>query len=129
MKFLPMLCLLLLFCLFLNATPFHAATKIQSNEANALLKWKTSLDNNSKALLSSWTGNYPCRWEGITCDNESKSIYKVNLTNIGLKGMLQSLNFSSLSKFRSLVLRNNSFYGIVPNHIGVMSNLETLDLY
>ncbi|MCI92136.1 receptor protein kinase-like protein, partial [Trifolium medium] len=57
-------------------TPFHAATKVQSSEADALLKWKASLDNQSKALLSSWNiGNNPCGWEGIACDDETKSIF------------------------------------------------------
>jgi Leucine-rich repeat (LRR) protein len=65
---------------------------------------------------------------GITCDDESKSICEVNLADIGLRDTLQSLNFSSLPNFRSLVLENNSFYGVVPQHIGVMSNLDTLDL-
>jgi Leucine-rich repeat (LRR) protein len=64
----------------------------------------------------------------VTCDDESKSIYEVNLTDIGLRDTFQSLNFSSLPNFRSLVLKNNSFYGVVPQHIGVMSNLDTLNL-
>jgi hypothetical protein len=106
----------------------HGSEKlIQGSEVKALLKWKASFDNQSKALLSSWNiDNKPCNWVGITCDDESKSIYKVNLANIGLKGTLQSLNFSSLPKVRSLVLSNNFFYGVVTRHIGVMSNLNNL---
>ncbi|CAJ2674006.1 unnamed protein product [Trifolium pratense] len=111
------------------ATSAHATTKIQGSEVDALLKWKASLENNSKTLLSSWNiGNNLCGWEGITCDDESKFISKINLTNIGLKGMLQNLNFSSLPKIRTLILRNNLFYGVVPQNIGVMFNLNTLDL-
>jgi hypothetical protein len=92
------------------------------------LKWKASFDNQSKALLSSWNiGNKHCNWMGITCD-ESKSICDVNLADIRLRGTLQSLNFSSLTNFRSLVLKHNSFYGVVPQHIGVISNLDTLNL-
>ncbi|KEH15981.1 LRR receptor-like kinase family protein [Medicago truncatula] len=129
MKPLPLLCVRLFFYVFVIATSPHATTKIQGSEVDVLLKWKASFDNHSRALLSSWIGNDPCSsWEGITCCDDSKSICKLNLTNIGLKGMLQSLNFSSLPKIRILVLKNNSFYGVVPHHIGVMSNLETLDL-
>ncbi|RHN78472.1 putative protein kinase RLK-Pelle-LRR-XI-1 family [Medicago truncatula] len=128
MKLLPMSCLILFFYVFVIATSPHAATKIQGSEADALLKWKASLDNHSRAFLSSWIGNNPCGWEGITCDYESKSINKVNLTNIGLNGTLQSLNFSSLPKIHTLVLTNNSLYGVIPHHIGEMSSLKTLNL-
>jgi len=128
MKFLPMPCRLLLFCAVAMVASPHAAAKHEGSDADALLKWKSSFDNQSKALLSSWYGNNPCSWEGITCDDNSKSIYKVNLTNIGLRGTLQSLNFSLLPQLRSLVLRNNSFYGVVLHHIEAMSNLNILDL-
>ncbi|GAU34734.1 hypothetical protein TSUD_17070 [Trifolium subterraneum] len=58
------------------ATSLHAATENQGSEADVLLKWKASLDNESKPLLSSWIRNNPCGgWKGITCD-ESKSVYK-----------------------------------------------------
>ncbi|XP_058728335.1 MDIS1-interacting receptor like kinase 2-like [Vicia villosa] len=129
MKLLSMHCLFLFFYMFVMATTPHVSAKIQRSEANAMLKWKESFDNQSKALLSSWIGNNPCSsWKGITCDNESTSIYKINLTNIGVRGTLQLLNFSSLPKVRNIVLKNNSFYGGVPSHIEVMSNLKILDL-
>ncbi|XP_058752070.1 MDIS1-interacting receptor like kinase 2-like [Vicia villosa] len=126
MKLFPMPYLLLCLCMFVNTTspvPHH----IQGSEADALLKWKATLDNNSQPLLSSWIGDNPCGCEGITCDHQSKSIYKVNLTGIGLKGTLQSLNFSSLPKLHTLLLKNNLFYGVVPHHIEALSNLDTLD--
>jgi hypothetical protein len=126
MKLLPMQCLL--FYVFVMVTSPHASAEIQGSEANALLKWKSSFDNKSQALLSSWIGNNPCSWEGITCDDNSTSIYEVNLANIGLRGMLQSLNFLSLPKLRSLVLSHNSFYRVIPHTFGMMSNLEKLNL-
>jgi magnesium-transporting ATPase (P-type) len=85
------------FCLILMATSFHAATKIQSSKANSLLKWKPSLDNNSKALLSSWTGNYPCRWEGITCDDECKNLTNLKISNNNLSGSI-SLELGGATK-------------------------------
>ena len=42
-----------------------------NTEAEALLKWKASLDNQSQSLLSSWVGISPCiNWFGITCEAE-----------------------------------------------------------
>ncbi len=45
-----------------------AARDEVGNEAEALLKWKASLDNQSQSLLSSWGGGHPSNWVGIACD-------------------------------------------------------------
>ncbi|GAU34739.1 hypothetical protein TSUD_17120 [Trifolium subterraneum] len=146
MKLLPKLCLVVFYCMFVMATSSHSTEKIQgSDEANALLKWKASFDNQSKALLSSWNiGNNHCNWMGITCDVESKSIYKVNLVNIGLKGRLRNLtildinscyltgtipiSIGMLAKLSSLKLYNNSLLGHIPREIGKLVNLKMLYL-
>jgi uncharacterized membrane protein affecting hemolysin expression len=60
MKLLPMLCLILFFYVFIMGTSLHDANQ-GSELADALLKWKASFDNQSKALLSSWNiGNKHC---------------------------------------------------------------------
>ncbi|XP_039690376.1 MDIS1-interacting receptor like kinase 2 isoform X3 [Medicago truncatula] len=147
-----MSCLLLFFYVFVMIKSPHAATKIKGREAESLLKWKESFDNQSKALLSSWIGNNPCSsWEGITCDDDSKSINKVNLTNIGLKGSippelgratnLHELNLSSnhltgkipkelenLSLLIKLSLSNNHLSGEVPEQIESLHELTALEL-
>ncbi|XLU54935.1 hypothetical protein S245_049583, partial [Arachis hypogaea] len=57
----------------------------EKSEANALLKWKASLENQSQVPLSSWkNGTTPCRWTGIQCDR-SNSITAINLENYLLK--------------------------------------------
>ncbi|KDO36116.1 hypothetical protein CISIN_1g042441mg, partial [Citrus sinensis] len=69
-------------------------------EAHALLRWKTSLQNhNNGSLLSSWTLNNvtktsPFAWVGIHC-NRGGRVDSINLTSIGLKGMLHDFSFSS----------------------------------
>ncbi|KHM99294.1 Putative LRR receptor-like serine/threonine-protein kinase [Glycine soja] len=107
-----------------------AASPISSEialEANALLKWKASLDNQSQASLSSWIGNNPCNWLGITCD-VSNSVSNINLTRVGLRGTLQSLNFSLLPNILILNISYNSLSGSIPPQIDALSNLNTLDL-
>ena len=48
-------------------------------EAEALLKWKASLDNQSQSHLSSWGGGgNPRKWVGIVCD-ESGSLTGLHL--------------------------------------------------
>ncbi|XP_017982837.1 PREDICTED: probable leucine-rich repeat receptor-like protein kinase At1g35710 isoform X2 [Theobroma cacao] len=52
-------------------------------EANALLKWKASLDHQSQSVLSSWVGNDTCYWIGIICDKSGR-VSHLNLSNSGL---------------------------------------------
>ncbi|KAI5397286.1 hypothetical protein KIW84_063197, partial [Lathyrus oleraceus] len=94
-KLLQMSCLLLFSYVFVvMVTLPHAAAQNDDSQVDALLKWKASLDNQSKALLSSWIGNNPCGWEGIRCDNNSKFIYKINLNNMGLRELAYTMEVS-----------------------------------
>lgn len=111
---------------FSLATSFSAATQ---TEAEALLIWKSSLDNTSLSLLSSWVGNNSstCNWVGISCNNFG-SINHINLTASGLRGKLHTLSFSSFPNLISLNLSHNSFFGTIPPSLGNLSRLEILDL-
>ena len=67
-----------------STTPSVAATaeegKAFYKEAEALLNWKASLDNQNKSLLSSWVGDRPCiNWVGITCDDLELGVTRLNL--------------------------------------------------
>ncbi|KAJ6974588.1 MDIS1-interacting receptor like kinase 2-like [Populus alba x Populus x berolinensis] len=109
-----------------SATSFGAAE--DNKEAEALLKWKASLDDNhSQDVLSSWVGSSPCKWLGITCDN-SGSVMNFNLPHFGLRGTLHSFNFSSFPNLLTLNLTNNSLYGIIPLEIGLVTSLNVLYL-
>uniref|UniRef100_A0A2C9VIL7 non-specific serine/threonine protein kinase n=1 Tax=Manihot esculenta TaxID=3983 RepID=A0A2C9VIL7_MANES len=115
------------------ATPFAAGkNKVASvtKEAEALLRWKASIDNESQALLFSWiAGASPCNWSGIHC-NKAGSVTNVSLINSGLKARLESLiiTFLSLTNLIDLNLSNNSLHGIIPSQIGYLSKLKFLDL-
>ncbi|KAK4270652.1 hypothetical protein QN277_019431 [Acacia crassicarpa] len=116
---------------YLIVFPSHASSFITSpnSEANTLLKWKASLDNQSQTLLSTWRDNssHPCNWVGIEC-NEFNSIFNISLGALGLRGTLDSLNFSSLVKLTFLELGSNYFSGHIPPQIGRMTNLLHLGL-
>nr|POF26857.1 putative leucine-rich repeat receptor-like protein kinase [Quercus suber] len=97
-------------------------------EAEALLNWKASLDNQNKSLLSSWVGDRPCNnWDGITCDDLELGVTRLNLSNSGLKGMLYNLNFSSFPNLLTIDLSTNLLYGTIPDSIGDLSKLTHLD--
>nr|KYP38138.1 putative LRR receptor-like serine/threonine-protein kinase At4g26540 family [Cajanus cajan] len=98
----------------------------ENSEAKALLKWKDSFDKSSKYLLSTWTGNSPCKWKGIQCDN-SNSVSTINLAYYGLQGTLHTLNFSSFPNLAVLNIYNNSFYGTIPPQIGNLSKVNVFN--
>ncbi|XP_004238491.2 MDIS1-interacting receptor like kinase 2-like [Solanum lycopersicum] len=137
---------------YLNASERHSI----SLEAFSLLQWKTSLENTSQTLLSSWliTSNStnPCHnWCGISCDNIGR-VNQMNLANYGIRGNLHHLNFTSfphlqlinftnnsihgtlpknmfnLSRLSFLYLSYNQFDGVIPHEIGLLKNLKHLDL-
>ncbi|KAJ4840833.1 hypothetical protein Tsubulata_045918, partial [Turnera subulata] len=103
--------------------------RLRDQEANALLKWKASLDNQSQVVLNSWSGSNPCNnWAGISCDSSQQSVTNLSLSHFGLRGTLQAFNFSSFPELRGFYLWNNSFYGPIPPSIGNLSKLMVLDL-
>nr|POE66735.1 isoform 2 of mediator of rna polymerase ii transcription subunit 13 [Quercus suber] len=61
-------------------------------EAEALLNWKASLDNQNKSLLSSWVGDRPCiNWVEITCDDLELGVTRLNLSSFGLKELAYTM--------------------------------------
>ncbi|KAG8661814.1 receptor-like protein EIX2 [Manihot esculenta] len=71
-------------------------------EREALVKFKSSLLNNSNSLPS-WVGDDCCRWDGVTCDDITGHVVK-------------------------LVLSWASIMGNISLHLGNLSNLQCLDL-
>ncbi|XP_015886924.3 MDIS1-interacting receptor like kinase 2-like isoform X2 [Ziziphus jujuba] len=110
-----------------------------SGEAEALVKWKDSLDMNptTHSLLRSWNlnsttstshhhHNTPCSWVGITC-NDFGSVINITLESSNMKGKIPK-ELGQLKLLYILELQNNSLSRTVPIEIGMMLDLETLDL-
>ncbi|KDP34786.1 hypothetical protein JCGZ_10566 [Jatropha curcas] len=129
-RLLSLLSIISMFLLSFHLLPFasYAATKNGvAEEADALLRWKSTLDNNSQSILSSWTrGARTCNWTGISC-NKAGSVVNISIANSGLKGTLYGLSLLSFPKLIHLDLHNNSVYGSIPPEVGKMTSLNLLD--
>ncbi|KAK4275645.1 hypothetical protein QN277_018688 [Acacia crassicarpa] len=120
----------LLLALFLCVASFIASVAARDSEAKALLNWRASFNDESKATLSSWkNGTDPCRqfWRGISCD-KSMSVTNISPSLLYLQGTLSSLNFTAFPNLLYFDIRYNQFDGYIPQEIGKLSKLLVLDL-
>lgn len=115
----------------------HAAAPVaQEAAAEALLKWKESLENHT--FRNSWSLNNngntssnklysPCNWFGVACDTGG-NVVNIKLFNAILQGKLENFNFSSFPNLTTLNLSCNALYGSVPAHVSSLQKLTRLDL-
>ncbi|KAM3688508.1 hypothetical protein ACJW31_10G155700 [Castanea mollissima] len=130
-----------LIVLFVSSSIVASAPK-SNEEADALVTWKASLQNEDQSQLSSWTllpnnatnsstnlnsSTSPCTWFGISC-NPVGSVIKINLTHSSLKGSLHEFSFSSFMNLEYVDLSKNSLFGTIPPQISNLSNLIYLNL-
>ncbi|XP_062081158.1 receptor-like protein 9DC3 [Humulus lupulus] len=114
------------------------------HESSALLHFKNSFTfyndtffcmvayriNNPNNTIS-WNKNMDCcRWSGVTCDEVTAHIIRLDLTCSGLQGILHSNNsLFSLVHLQSLILSHNDFDGSkILSQFGKFSNMVHLDL-
>ncbi|KAH9726759.1 MDIS1-interacting receptor like kinase 2 [Citrus sinensis] len=121
---------LVLLILFFVLSFLITVSSASNEEADALLKWKASLQIHNRSLLSSWikdTTNVssktsPCAWYGISC-NDAGRVVNITLPAKGLKGRLHDFSFSSFPHLAYLDLSYNKLFGTIPPQISNLTNL------
>ncbi|XP_073019237.1 receptor protein-tyrosine kinase CEPR2-like [Primulina eburnea] len=100
-------------------------------EKQALLKFKSQLIDPLN-YLDSWKDSdsdsgSPCKFYGITCDQETGFVTDISLDNKSLSGVI-SPSLSILQSLTSLVLPSNLLSGIIPSEFRNLTNLKVLNL-
>ncbi|XP_074282111.1 receptor-like protein EIX2 [Silene latifolia] len=118
--------------------------RCKKHELDALLKFKQSFIQDPKKLLSSWVGEDCCQWHGVTCDNVTHNVVKLNLRSqlphnfngfpclpnpvISMVSSRVSSSLLELNLLTHLDLSGNNFSGSrVPDFIGSLRHLRYLN--
>lgn len=100
------------------------------DEGLALLRFKEGVTSDPFNALSNWKDDIgevnPCSWFGVGCSSDGKVVV-LNLKDLFLEGTLAP-ELTILGHLKSIILRNNSFSGVIPEGIGELEELEILDL-
>ncbi|KAH6787265.1 hypothetical protein C2S52_006817 [Perilla frutescens var. hirtella] len=79
-------------------------------------------------LTKNWTTKTSiCNWIGVTCDSFHTRVIELNISSMGLEGIIPP-EIGNLSSLISLDMNDNLFYGPIPPSIFNMSLLEVLTL-
>ncbi|XP_060171519.1 receptor-like protein EIX2 [Lycium barbarum] len=118
---------------FVSSSGTSSVSTCTETEKNALLKLKENLTDPSDRL-SSWVDDRECcQWLGVSCDNKSGNVIKIDLgnkfsRNHELGGEINP-SLLELQHLRYLDLSMNNFGGIqVPEFIGQIKELRYLNL-
>ncbi|XP_039136242.1 receptor-like protein 34 [Dioscorea cayenensis subsp. rotundata] len=100
-------------------------------ERIALLSIKAGINHSGdQSLFSSWTGHDCCKWQGVSCNHESRHVIKLDLRQHHSRRVF-FLNSSliQLHHLKHLDLSMNNFDDSpIPGFIGSFANLEYLNL-
>ncbi|XP_039029954.1 LRR receptor-like serine/threonine-protein kinase FEI 1 [Hibiscus syriacus] len=109
---------------------FILANKVRaiSPDGEALLSFRIAITS-SDGMLSKWRPEDPdpCKWKGVECDNKTKRVTTLSLTNHKLSGPI-SPDLGKLEHLRLLMLHNNNFYGAIPSELGNCTELRGIYL-
>ncbi|XP_050250599.1 probable LRR receptor-like serine/threonine-protein kinase At3g47570 isoform X2 [Quercus robur] len=124
----PMHLHVIIFSINLLQPTITANAPTNETDRLALIKFKESITHDPDMMLSSWNDSmHFCNWFGITCGRRHQRVTALDLQGYKLQGSI-SPYISNLTFLRIINLRNNSFYGKIPNEVGHLFRLQELYL-
>ncbi|KAL9274218.1 Receptor-like protein [Drosera capensis] len=114
--------------LFLSYLALYTTVSALSSDGQALLSLSSKWDM-PVSLKLSWNASHstPCSWVGVQCDNITHSVVSLNLSSIGISGLLGP-EIGRLRDLNTIDLSNNYVFGPVPVELSNCSLLQYLDL-
>ncbi|KAL3533869.1 hypothetical protein ACH5RR_007390 [Cinchona calisaya] len=108
---------------------FISLTCSLNSDGVSLLALKAAITTDPKQVLRTWkdSDSTPCKWAGITCDQDHQKVTSISLSNKGLTGYIPS-ELGALSSVAFLSLSFNNFSKIIPFHLFNATSLYSLDL-
>ncbi|XP_009775020.1 uncharacterized protein LOC107781230 [Nicotiana tabacum] len=92
------------------------------------LRSQFSLYDSHHLLTRNWSTFTPtCSWIGVTCGPRHQRVTALNLSSMNLKGMVPP-QLGNLSFLISLDIRNNSFYGNLPEELARLRRLKMINV-
>ncbi|XP_039135982.1 receptor-like protein EIX1 [Dioscorea cayenensis subsp. rotundata] len=136
------LSLFVLFLIFVVSVfpPYYVhGTSCIETERIALLHIKADINqSDDQSLFSSWTGHNCCKWQGVSCNHESRHVIKLDLRQhpsnyisdyYDLPPSKLNSSLVQLHHLKHLDLSMNNFNDSpIPDFIGSFANLEYLNL-
>ncbi|XP_052118068.1 receptor-like protein EIX2 [Arachis duranensis] len=123
--------LLVVLIMLYDAGLIHGEVTCLENERQALLSFKQGI-HDDRGMLSTWSNDDCCKWQGITCGNQTGHVLRLHLRGSyshHLSGQANISTLIDLQYLQHLDLSYNSFLGsYISEHIGLFPKLKYLNL-
>ncbi|XLS59817.1 hypothetical protein HN51_009572 [Arachis hypogaea] len=123
--------LLVVLIMLYDAGLIHGEVTCLENERQTLLRFKQGI-HDDMGMLSTWSNDDCCKWQGITCSNQTGHVLRLLLRGSyshHLSGQANISTLIDLQYLQHLDLSYNSFLGsYISEHIGLFPNLKYLNL-
>ncbi|KAL5839315.1 hypothetical protein ACOSQ4_011923 [Xanthoceras sorbifolium] len=123
-KFLIVIITSLVQSLMLSFVMAAAATNITTDQ-HALLALKDHITHDPTNILAkNWsTSTSICTWIGVTCGLRHHRVITLNISYFGLAGTIPP-QLGNMSFLRVLAIKNNSFFGSLPDELAQLRRLK-----
>ncbi|XP_028965904.1 probable LRR receptor-like serine/threonine-protein kinase At3g47570 [Malus domestica] len=115
---------------YLTAGALAIAHTNFSTDQSALLALKAHITRDPQNILtanwSSASNSDICNWVGITCGARHHRVTALNLSHMGLAGVIAP-HLGNLSSLVELGLMNNSFHGPLPQELSCLRRLKAIN--